>query len=147
MKRKRSQPFLLIPLLLIFVFSLTQASEIVLCVSDSQTHYVKKNPLRMMTCHAVPGNRSRNNHSPQSDTQAVNLDTSSCMEILLASANSIRQPEDEKLKTAAAPPHSWAPADIAPYPFPAPGGAQIAYFRNNQHDNSLRALRTIILLI
>lgn len=147
MKRKRFQPFLLIPLLLIFVFSWTQAGETVLCVSDSQTHYVKKNPLRMMTCHAVPGDRSRSSHNPHRGTQAVNPDTSACTEILLASANSLRQPEDEKLKTAVAPPHSWAPADISPYPLPAPRGAENAYFRKNQRDTALRALRTTILLI
>jgi hypothetical protein len=103
MKRKRLQPFLLIPLLLIFVFSWTQASETVLCVSDSQTHYARKNPLRMMACHAPSEDRAHNNHNPHTDTQALNPGTSSCMEILLASANSIRPPEDEQLKTAASP--------------------------------------------
>lgn len=147
MKRKRLQPFLLIPLLLIFVFSWTQAGETVLCVSDSQTHYARKNPLRMMACHAPSEDRAHNNHNHHTDTQALNPGTSSCTEILLASANSIRPPEDEKLKTSAVSPYSWPATDIAPYMPPVLRGSQYAYFQENHSNPSLRSLRTIVLLI
>ena len=145
MKRKRIHIFLLIPLLFIFVFSWTQGSGTVLCVSDSQTHYVKRNPLRMMACHSSAEDKAHQNR--HADTQALNLDPSACTEILLASANSIRQPEKIQFTAAATFIYSWPATNLAPYLPSVIRRSPGAYFQKNHLDPSLRSLRTTVLLI
>ncbi|HHO49249.1 MAG TPA: hypothetical protein ENN06_12505 [Desulfobacteraceae bacterium] len=144
MKRTKTQPFLLIPLLLIFVFSWTQASETVLCVSDSQTHYVKRNPLRMMACHDSGGETSH--PSGHAETRSLHPGASACTEIILASANSIRQPDDQQFKTTPVSLPSWPATDIT-VSAPSVHAAEYASLQNTLHSPALRALRTTVLLI
>lgn len=140
MNRKRLHILLLLPLLLVFGFSTMQAGETVLCVSDAQTHYVKRNPLRMMACHAETGDR-------EAGGRHMRLDTSSCTEILLASAYSILHPEEPELLKGLPAFHPWPAADIAIPARPVSSRPRNASLPDNSRNPSLLNLRTIVLLI
>lgn len=145
MNRKRLHILLLLPLLLVFGFSSMHAGETVLCVSDAQTHYGKRNPLRMMVCHAETGDRTQEDRQP--GAQHMRPDTSSCTEIPLASAYSLRHPEELQIPAEIPSILAWPAADIAPFTFPVVCLPQNAFFPNTSFNPSLPALRTIVLLI